>query len=71
MISSRLISFNETAYQAHIYSLLEPTAVIIRGNQRRHHEVKKEYVIAKDPDTRTEAEKERAEDEYLKSKGVL
>lgn len=71
MISSRTIHFNETAYQAHLHQLLEPDQVIIRGSQRRHREVRKQYVMPKDPDTRTEAEHEKAQDEYLRSKGVI
>lgn len=58
------------AYDMWIHQQLEPTDIIITGNRKRHHEMKKEYVIAKDPDTRTPEQIEAAEDEYLQRHGV-
>jgi hypothetical protein len=60
-----------TSEQYYIHSLLEPDERIITGNHKRYHELKRELVkTLPGPDTRTEAEIERAEDEYLKTKGV-
>lgn len=71
MISSRTISFNESAYQAHIHSLLEPESVIITGTRRRYHEIKRNVVIVNpSPDNRTEDEIERSEDEWLGERGI-
>lgn len=72
MISSRTISFNETAYEAWKQQQLEPDHRIITGTHRRWHEVKRNIVLPNpSPDNRTEAEIEKAEDEYLRSKGVI
>ena len=72
MISSRTIHFNETAFNAYVHQQIEPSQVIIRGSHRRHREVRKEYVMPHVvSDNRTQAELDEAQDEYLKSKGII
>lgn len=66
------MSFSSKQYFAYQERLLEPTSIIIRGNAKRIHEVKRNIVVINpSPDTRTADEIERMEDEYLKSKGVI
>lgn len=72
MISSRTISFNETAYEAWKQQQLEPGQRIITGTHRRWHEVRRNIVLPNpSPDNRTVEQVEMMEDEYLKSKGII
>ena len=58
-------------YSYWIYKQLEPADIIITGNHKRYHELRKEYVMPKvAPDTRTPEQIEDAEDEYLERHGV-
>lgn len=60
------MSFASKQYFAYEERLLEPTAVITRGNAKRIHEVKRSVVIRNpSPDNRTQEEIERMEDEWL------
>lgn len=71
MISSRTISFNETAYEAWKQQQLEPDHRIITGTHRRWHEVRRNIVLPNpSPDNRTEEQIEAEEDIYLANRGV-
>jgi len=60
------MSYASKQYFAHEERRLEPESVIITGTRRRYHEIKRNVVIVNpSPDNRTEAEIERAEDEWL------
>lgn len=66
------MSYSSKQYFAYEERRLEPESVIITGTRRRYHEIKRNVVIVNpSPDNRTEAEIERAEDAWLKSKGVI
>jgi len=60
------MSYASKQYFAYEERRLEPESVIITGTRRRYHEIKRNVVITNpSPDNRTEAEIERAEDEWL------
>lgn len=59
------------AYDMWVHKQLEPTDIIITGNRKRYHEIKKELILGKPPVKLSEAEDNRLQDEYLKSKGIL
>jgi hypothetical protein len=67
---------NDTAYNAHIHSLLEPDQRIISGSAKRYPEIQPRPPRTERDDEneaylrRTEAEANRREDEWLKGKGV-
>lgn len=59
------------SYDWWVHQQLEPDDKIITGNQKRYHEIKKHIVLPNpSPDNRTEAEIEKAQDEYLKRHGI-
>lgn len=59
------------AYDMWIHQQLEPTDIIITGNRKRYHEIKKEFVLTKPPVVLSEEEDTRQQDEYLKLKGII
>lgn len=65
------MSYSAKQYFAYEERRLEPDARIVTGTHRRWHEVRRNIVLVNpSPDNRTEAEIEKAEDEYLAAHGV-
>jgi hypothetical protein len=64
------MSFNSKQYLAHEERRMEPESVLVKGTRRRYAEVKV-YNVATPPERLDEEADNRAQDEYLKSKGII